>query len=198
MTPTLKRTFKQNIDDMVKEGNSCSAAMLVEISMTPSDKRCNDKLPIKNKKFTAYNEKKEKMTFMKETSFTSNGDGNKYEFGFHVTVRYSKGLDKCLVYRTNTKDYGGDKNAKIKGEFNNIFSVGSIDDLILTYRPPKKFDTGDKEGEMSTFEAKSRYCVEAITSKWTDKSADAFKSIVYDDAFSYYKLEGALIARFVD
>jgi hypothetical protein len=43
---------------------------------------------------------------MKETSFTSREVGDGYTFGFLITVRYSKGLDKCLVYRTNTKNYG--------------------------------------------------------------------------------------------
>lgn len=125
--------------------------MLLEISMMATDRRCNNKGDIKTKKFIAYNEKKEKLTFMKETSFTSRIDENIYTFSFHITVRYSKGLDKCLVYRTNTKNYGGDKDAKLKGTYNNIFGIGSIDNLILTYRPPKIFDTGDKKGEMTTF-----------------------------------------------
>ena len=74
--------------------------------MIATDSRCNARTPIKTKKFFAYNEKKEKLTFMKETSFTSREVGDGYTFSFHITVRYSKGLDKCLVYRTNTKNYG--------------------------------------------------------------------------------------------
>jgi hypothetical protein len=51
------------------------------------------------------------------------------------------------------KDFEVNKKAELnsRGTYNNIFGIGSIDNLILTYRPPKNFDTGDKKGEMTTF-----------------------------------------------
>lgn len=113
------------------------------------------------------------------------------------------GLDKCIVYRTKAKGQGKDKNAKIKGEGQNIHEAGEIADLIMTYRPPAKFFSPGEalDGKYSSdFMARSRYCIEAITSKWSTKGGTVplYRSMPKDESFSHFKLEGALMARFED
>lgn len=46
--------------------------------------------------------------------------------------------------------------------------------------------------------ARTKYCIEAITSKWTDKGPAIWRSWPKDEHFGHYFLEGALMARFED
>lgn len=104
VTPTDKKTIKQFVKEATKDlvKNNCGATMLIEIIMQPTFDGCNDQSYLWNKKFTAFNEDKQKLTYMKDVSFTGRQlDAKSYSYGFLVTTRYSTALDLCLVYRTN-------------------------------------------------------------------------------------------------
>jgi hypothetical protein len=78
-----------------------------------------------------------------------------------------------------------------------------VEDLILTFRPPKGyFDPGDEmEGDLpKKFMIRSLYCLRAVISKWHSKGGNnaRYRSIEKNSHFRYYHFEGALMAKFVD